>query len=171
MRPFAALATCLLLLASHAAPAEVTSPWEGAELVAFKDFDDLEIKLAGQARPAFLVGLRPLHDAVKDKKERAALVKDVDARLRRNALSARVVTRQGDRVGLSLDTFMHHKHDFNHLWDPAAYPYCWSGWGAYNFNSYFLFNKTTTFLDNFGTNAIYRESFGRALKAIEAKAK
>ena len=161
----------LFLAAPLAFAGEETAPWQAAELVAFKDFDDLEIKLEGQTRPAFLVGLKPFHETVKEKKERDALAKDVEARLRRNALSARVVTRQGERLGLSLDTFMHHKHDFNHPWNPGAYPYCWSGWGAYNFNAYFLYTKTTTFLDNFGKNAIYRERFGEARKAIEAKAR
>ena len=72
----------------------------------------------------------------------------------------------GERVGLSIDAFLHRKHGFDHPWEPQKYPYCWTGWGAYNFNTYFLHAKTTTYLDNFGDNQPWRERF--AARAITA---
>jgi hypothetical protein len=86
----------------------------------------------------------------------------------KNALSARVVTTRGEVVGLSIDTFMHHKNDFGHPWNPAKYAYCWSGWGAYNFNAYFLHTGVTKFADNFGRSERFREQFAGVVKALAA---
>jgi hypothetical protein len=82
-----------------------------------------------------------------------------------------VVTTRNEAVGLSVDAFMHHKNDFDHLWDPNAYPYCWSGWGAYNLNAWFLHVGVTRPLDNFGGNGRYRVQFGGVVKTIENQRK
>jgi hypothetical protein len=69
---------------------------------------------------------------------------------------------------------MHHKNDFGHPWDPNKYTYCWSGWGAYNLNTYFLQTKRTTFVDKLGDREDYknyREIFRQAIKKIETKEK
>jgi hypothetical protein len=120
-------------------------------------------------RKAFLVGLRPLREGGKDRLEQ--LRKVALAKLKGNALSARVVTTRGEAVGLSVDAFTHHANDFGHPWDPNKYPYCWSGWGAYNLNAYFLHAGVTKFKDDFGRNDRYREQFAEVVKKIEGKDK
>jgi hypothetical protein len=149
----------VLLALGVAAAAQDAGPWQSTEVVTFTDFDDLEVKLDGKTHKAFLVGLRPLRETVEGKAQRERLRKQIVAKLRKNALSARVMTKRGEVVGLSVDTFMHHKNDFDHPWNPGQYPYCWTGWGAYNFNTYFLYAKTTRFQDNFGDNALWRDRF------------
>ncbi|HJZ58528.1 MAG TPA: hypothetical protein VKE74_26540 [Gemmataceae bacterium] len=156
-------------LADHFLEPEETGDWQPAEVVAFTDFDDLEVKLGGKAHKAFLVGLRPLREGDKDRLEQ--LRKDVPAKLKKNALWARVVTTRGEAVGLSVDAFVHHTNDFGHGWDPAKYPYCWSGWGAYNLNAYFLHAGLTKPADNFGRNDRFREQFAEVVKKIEGKDK
>ena len=146
----------------------VHEPAQPAEVVGFTDFDDMEVKIDGKPYKAFLVGLSPLGDGDKarlEKLRKIALVK-----LQKNALSTRLVTRRGDAIGLSVDTFMHHKNDFGHPWDPGAYPYCWSGWGAYNLNAWFLHTSMTTPQDNFGGNERYREQFADVVKNIDLAA-
>ena len=156
-------------LADHFLKPEQTGDWQPVEVVKFADFDDIEVKLDGKARKAFLVGLRPLREGDKDRAEQ--LRKGVLAKLKGNALSARVVTARGEAVGLSVDAFAHQANDFGHGWDSAKYPYCWSGWGAYNLNAYFLHERVTTFADTFGRNDRYREQFAEVVKKIEAKGK
>lgn len=155
-RCFAVTAAILLTLGSASA-SDQTGHWQSTEIVAFTDFDDLQVKLDGKQHKAFLVGLRPLRETA-DKDQLDKLRKAVLDKLRINSLSARVVTKRGEAVGLSLDTFMHHKNDFNHPWrNGGDCFYGWTGWGAYNFNSYFLQMKTAGFLDNCGKNERYRE--------------
>jgi hypothetical protein len=150
-----AIFALIFALGVSASADEQTGHWQAAEIVAFTDVDDLQVKLGGKPHRAFFVGLRPLREtAGKDQLDE--LRKAVLDKLRNNALSARVVTRRGDAVGLSVDTFMHHKNDFGHGWTPRGNYYCWTGWGAYNFNCYFLQTKTAEFLDNCGKNEIYR---------------
>lgn len=151
-------------LADHFLKPEETGEWQGLEVAAFRDFDDLEVTLGGQKRTAFLVGLRPLGDKA------GKVRKDVLTKLEKNTLFARVVTTRGATVGLSVDTFMHHTNDFGHPWDPKTYPYCWSGWGAYNLNAYFLHTRVTTFADTFGRNDRFREQFAGVVKALAAPA-
>ena len=169
-------------LAAAAGPSpEETATWQGMELVAFRDFDDLEVVLTdhdeleagrrGAKHKAFLVGLRPISDAVKDKDRQDRVRKEVADKMRKSTLWARVVTRRGNAVGLSVDTFGHHKNDFGHEWNPAKYPYCWSGWGAYNFNAYFLSTGVTKPADNFGRNDRFRDEFTKVVKIIRAKQK
>ncbi len=156
-------------LADHFLKPEKTGDWQAVEVVTFTDFDDLEVKIGSTTHKAFLVGLRPLREGDKDRVEQ--LRKDVLAKFKKNALSARVVTTHGEAVGLSVDAFTHHANDFGHEWDPNKYPYCWSGWGAYNFNAHFLHTGVTTFADTFGRNDRYREQFAEVVKKIDAKAK
>ena len=156
-------------LADHFLKPERTGDWQGVEVVTFTDFDDLEVKIGGKAQRAFLVGLRPLRDGDKDRVEQRR--KEVLAKLKGNALSARVVTTRGEVVGLSVDAFTHRANDFAHGWDPNEYPYCWSGWGAYNLNAYFLRARLTAFADTFGRNDRYREQFAEGVKKVEAKDK
>jgi hypothetical protein len=182
MKPLLTLAAILILSAPaiaevHGSPRldladcflkpEQTGEWQPVEVVKFTDFDDLEVKLDGKAHKAFLVGLRPLREGDKNRLEQ--LRKDVLAKLKKNALWARVVTTQGEAVGLSVDAFSHHTNDFGHGWDPNKYPYCWSGWGAYNFNAYFLHAGMTKPADTFGRNDRYRERFAEVVKKIEGK--
>lgn len=127
------------------------------------------MKIGDKAQKAFLVGLRPLREGDKDRAEQ--LRKDALAKLKGNALSARVVTTRGEVIGLSVDAFAHHVHDFGHGWDPEKYPYCWSGWGAFNLNAYFLHIGVTKVVDTFGRNDRYREQFAEVVKKIEARDK
>jgi hypothetical protein len=149
--------------------------WHGVEIVRFTDFDDVQVKLDGKETKAFLVGLRPLRETVKEKERQERLRIEITSKLRKNALFARVLTKKnGEVVGLSIDAFTHHKNDFGHPWDPNQYAYCWSGWGAYNFNTYFLQTKMTTFVEALGDREeykYYRESFREAVKKIEASQK
>jgi hypothetical protein len=154
-------------LAEYILKPEETGAWQPVEVVKFTDFDDLEVKFGGKTHKAFLVGLRPLREGDKDRVEQ--LRKDMLTKLQKNALSARVVTTRGEAVGLSLDAFSHHANDFGHGWDPGKYPYCWSGWGAYNLNAYFLHAGVTRPADTFGRNARYREQFAAVVKKIEGK--
>ena len=169
--------TAPALLLAAGSLAEETGPWQAMELVAFTDFDDLEVVLTnladlkarrrGTKHKAFLVGLRPIREPIKGKGRQDRVRKEVAAKMRKSTLSARVVTRRGKVVGLSVDTFVHHKNDFGHRWGPGRYPYCWSGWGAYNFNAYFLSTGVTRHLDNFGRNDRFREQFTKVVKRIE----
>lgn len=164
-------AAAVLFAIGVASAAPYAGEWQSAEIVTFTDFDDLEVKLDGKVHKAFLVGLRPIRESVKGKEEQKRVRDAALAELKKSELSAQIVTRRGESVGLSIDTFAHMKHGFAHEWDPKKYPYCWSGWGAYNFNVYFLDAKTTTFEDNFGENKHWREYFAQAVKRIEAKNK
>jgi hypothetical protein len=152
-----------------------TQSWYAVEIMTFTDFDDVQVKLDGKETKAFLVGLRPLRETVKEKEQLERLRTEVTAKLRKNSLSARILTEDNAKVvGLSVDAFMHHKNDFGHAWDPAKYTYCWSGWGAYNLNTFFLQTKTTTFVDNLGDSEDYknyREVFRQAVKKIETQEK
>jgi hypothetical protein len=69
---------------------------------------------------------------------------------------------------------MNHKNDFGHPWDPNKHTCCWSGWGAYNLNTYFLQTKRTTSVDKLGDSEDYknyRKIFRQAIKKIETKEK
>jgi len=149
--------------------------WHGVEVVKFTDFDDVQVKLDGKETKAFFAGLRPIRETVKDEEKLSRLRTEITAKLRKNALSARILTKKdAPVVGLSVDAFTHHKNDFDHPWDPNDHPYCWSGWGAYNLNTYFLWTKTTTFVDRLGDSEdyrYYREHLREAVKKIEAKEK
>jgi hypothetical protein len=175
LRPVFALTGALLFGLVVARAGDEKQSWYGVEIVRFTDFDDVQVKLNGKESKAFLVGLRPLRETFKGKEQLERLRTEITAKLQNNALSARILTKKdADVVGLSVDTFMHHKNDFGHAWDPNKYSYCWSGWGAYNFNTYFLHTKTTTFLDRLGDSEnyqSYRESFRQAVKKVEAKEK
>jgi hypothetical protein len=153
------LAGTFLVALGYAFAQPGAGPWQGAEITAFTDFDDLEVKLDGKAHKAFLVGLRPIRETVQGNDQQDRLRRSVLAKLRKNALSARVITRRGEAVGLSIDTFSHHKNDFGHPWNPNEYIYCWSGWGGYNFNTYFLHTKVTGLQDNFGDNKGWSDKF------------
>jgi hypothetical protein len=119
-----------------------TQSWYAVEIMTFTDFDDVQVKLDGKETKAFLVGLRPLRETVKEKEQLERLRTEVTAKLRKNSLSARILTEDNAKVvGLSVDAFMHHKNDFGHAWDPAKYTYCWSGWGAYNLNTFWMRRK------------------------------
>jgi hypothetical protein len=132
------------------------SDWKRLEIVRFGDFNDLEVKLDGKTHAAFLVGLRPIRDSEVEKEQQQQIRSAALARLKHSELFARIVTKRGEVLGLSVDAFAHKKHGFEHPWEPERYPYCWSGWGAYNFNAYFLHTKVTTFQDNFGENESWR---------------
>jgi hypothetical protein len=119
---FSIVVAVLILATVRAAPH--TGDWKSAEVVSFKDFDDMEVKLDGKPCKAFLVGLRPLREAWKNKEERERIQKEIYAALKESKLSASVVTKKCDIVGLSLDTFARNKHGFDHEWDPNKYPYC-----------------------------------------------
>jgi len=119
----------------------------------------MEVKLDGKSCKAFLVGLRPLREAWENKKERERIQKEIYATLKESKLFVSVVTKTCDIVRLSLDTFARNKHGFNHDWDPNKYPYCATGWGAYNFNLYFLHRVFTTPHDNFGDNKAFEDFF------------
>ncbi len=134
------------------------------------DFDDLEVRLAGEPRKAFLVGLRPMRESAAGMEEHERLRKAVHDQLKKCELFAQVVTRRGEALGISLDAFAHKRHGFEHGWDPVAYPYCGTGWGAYNFNLYFLHAGFTEFEDNFGENETRRKRFAELLGKIEEKA-
>lgn len=166
-------AACVIVLAFGVAAA--TGPlgdWKSAEIVTFNDFDDVAVKLDGKAHKAFLVGLRPIRESVKGKEEQERARNVVRAKFKKSELSAQIVTRRGEVLGLSIDAFAHRKHGFDHECDPSMYPYCgWTGWFAYNFNSYFVFTGAATFQDNFGDNKYLRAHFPRAVKKSDTKDK
>jgi hypothetical protein len=164
---FFAGAVVLACLTSHAAPN--AADWQEAEIVRFTDFDDLEVTLDGKPHKAFLVGLTPLREIHQDKNKREDARVAVEAQMKKCRLVAKVVTTDGEVVGLSIDTGPGRAPAFDHFWDPNEYPYCWSGWGMFNFNAYFLWNGTTTFKDNFGENDGWREAFARVRREIEQK--
>jgi hypothetical protein len=166
-----AVTVTVFLAPGAACAAPRAGDWRTAEIVAFTDFDDLEVKLDGQTHHAFLVGLRPIRETTEGREQQDRARKAVEAQLKRSELFAQVVTKRGKTLGLSIDAFAHRKHGFDHPWDPSKYPYCWSGWGAYNFNAYFLYTRATTFQDNFGENRHWSEYFAEAVKKIEGKDK
>ena len=169
---FARCVAVALLFSCGLAAAAPAEEYQFAEIVKFTDFDDLEIKLDGKAHKAFLVGLRPIRETVKGKKEQDRVRNTALAEFKKSELVAQVVTRRGEVLGLSIDAYAHRKHGFHRDWDPSKYPYCcWTGWGAYNFNTYFLYTKLTTFQDNFGENKLYRTQFVEVVKKIEGKDK
>jgi hypothetical protein len=171
VRSVGAVAGAILLALGVAAAAPHAGEWQSAVVVRFTDFDDLEVKLDGMAHQAFFVGLRPIRETTRGKERQERARSAVWAQLKKSELFAQVVTKRGEALGLSLDAFAHRRHGFDHSWDPNQYPYCWSGWGAYNFNTYFLYTKVTTFQDNLGENKAWREYFAQALKKIEGKDK
>jgi hypothetical protein len=157
--------TCVFISLTAALQAQ---PWRPVEIVAFRDFDDLEVRIDGRTRPAFLVGLRPLRDTIPDMKAQQRATAAVAARCNNAELFAKVVTTKDDRLGLSLDSFSTTKKTgFDHRWDPATYPYCKTGWGAYNFNLYFLHAQTASYHDNFGDNAHWREFFSGVVEELK----
>src|SRR5947209_8099627 len=91
------VATPALLLAAGP-PAEETGPWQAMQLVTFTDFDDLEVVLTdlgdrkagrrGTKHQAFLVGLRPIREAVKGKDRQDRVREGVAGKMRRSTLSA-----------------------------------------------------------------------------------
>jgi hypothetical protein len=166
-RCLGSLAASVLLALGTANAAPDAGSWQSAQIVAFNDFDDLEVKLDGKPAKAFLVGLRPIREAIKDMPQQQRARESALAALSKAELFAQVVTRRGEAVGLSIDAFSHRKHGFDHPWDPEKHPYCWTGWGAYNFNTYFLHAGTTKYLDNFGDNRPWRERFARAIGEVE----
>ena len=165
------VAGTVLLALGVTSAAPHAGEWRSAEIVTFTDFDDLEVKLDGKAHKAFLVGLRPIGETTEGKEQQERARDAAWAELKNSELFAQVVTKWGETLGLSIDAFAHKKHGFDHPWDPNKYPYCWSGWGAYNFNVYFLYTRATALQDNFGENKHWREYFGQAVKKIEAKDK
>lgn len=156
--------------------AEPIPDWRPVEVVAVEGFDDLAVRLdGGEVRRAFLAGLRPIppevgfrplgKEHVED--ERTRIARKVMKRLASADLFARVVTEQEGKLGLSIDAFSHKRYGFEHVWDPRKYPYCNTGWGAYNFNLYFLDQGYTTFLDNIGDNEV-ADVFHEARRMIES---
>ena len=112
-----ALASVALCGVSVAWPDDIA--WHGVEIVKFTDFDDVLVKLDGKETKAFLAGLRPLRETIKEKEQLECLRAEITAKLRKNALSARILTKKNaEVVGLSVDAFMHHKNDFDHPWNP-----------------------------------------------------
>lgn len=165
-----------LLSADLLTAAEPPSPeWQSVEVVAVQGFDDLTVRFeSGEERRAFLVGLRPIPPELgfvppgKEHfvDERIRTAQKVLEHLKSADLFAQVVTEQDGKLGLSIDAFSHHRHAFPHPWDPRRYPYCNTGWGAYNFNLYFLEQGYTTFLDDLGDHEL-ADVFQRARREIE----
>ena len=164
---FGFLAGAVVLACSAIYAAPHAADWQQAEIVRFTDFDDLEVTLDGKAYKAFLVGLSPLRDVLHDKDKLKDAREAVDAQMKKCKLVAQVVTTKGEVLGLSVDTGPDGAPTFSHPWDPSKFPYCWSGWGMFNFNAYFLWSGTTTFKDNFGENARWRDGFALVRRKIE----
>jgi hypothetical protein len=167
VRCVGSLAALLLLAVGTASAAPHAGGWQAVEIVAFTDFDDVDVKIGGQVRKAFLVGLRPIRETTRDKDEQESTRRAVVVELRKNELFAQVVLTRGEILGLSVDAFSHRRHGFNHPWDPAKYPYCWTGWGAYNLNTYFLYAKVATFEDHFCEHKHWQRYFAEAVARIE----
>jgi hypothetical protein len=170
-RVVTSLAGAILLSLGAASAAPLTGNWQAAQILSFRDFDDVDVKLDGEVHKAFLVGLRPIRESRRRSGEQERVRNAVRTMLEKSELFAQVMTRRAEVVGLSVDAFAHRKHGFDHPWDPSKYPYCWTGWGAYNFNAYFLYAKVTTFQDNFGENKHWRERFSQAFKELEGNGK
>jgi hypothetical protein len=170
------LLAATLLSADLLPGAEPPGPeWNAVEVVAVGGFDELTVKIEnGEVRQAFLVGLRPIPPELgfvppgKEQfvDERTRIAQKVLEHLKSADLFAQVVTEQDGKLGLSIDAFSHHRHAFPHPWDPRKYPYCNTGWGAYNFNLFFLEQGYTTFLDTLGDHEL-ADVFQRARRAIE----
>jgi hypothetical protein len=167
VRVVGSVAATVLLVCGSAVAAPHAENWQAVEIVAFRDFDDLDVKLDGKPHKAFLVGLKPIRETAKGKERQKQLRDAVLAQFKKSALFAQVVTRRGEAVGLSIDAFAHHGHGFDHPWDPVKYPYCWTGWGAYNFNSYFLYTKTARYQDNLGDNKDWKARFEQVVCRME----
>jgi len=163
------VAGLVLLAVGVVSAAPHAGEWQSAEIVTFTDFDDLDVDLGGKSHKAFFVGLRPIRETTAGMVEQERVRNAVLTELKKSELFAQVVTKRGDILGLSIDAFAHRKHGFEHPWDPNKFAYCWSGWGAYNFNTYFLHTKVTTWQDNFGENKTWRDYFAQAVKKIEQK--
>jgi hypothetical protein len=135
--------------------------WRPVEVVTFRDFDDLDVRLGGRQCRAYLVGLRPLGSG--DDTSRARVRKEAAAVLAKAGLSAQLVTKRGSAVGLSIDLFPHlGKPGPDQGWNPQRYGYCATGWGAYNLNLYFLHMRWTKYEDNFGELPSWRKVFEKA---------
>jgi len=167
MRP----AICLLLLVFSAlglAGDEKAVPpatgWKRLKLVSFKDFDDIVVKMDGKERKVFLIGLRPIRQAEANKERQEGIRKEVLAELEKAELFGKVAIEKGEKSGLSIDAFSHRKHGFKHGWDPQKYPWCAMGWGAYNFNLYFVHRKLSTYEENFGDSRYWKDLFAKVLQ-------
>src|SRR5688572_19448351 len=114
VRRTAFVAFTFLLAFGIASAQPPVGPWQPVEIATFTDFDDLEVKIDGKVRKAFLVGLRPLRETVEGKEQQDRLRKAVLSKLQQNALFARIITRREEAVGLSIDAFMQHRNDFKH---------------------------------------------------------
>src|SRR5215203_3893389 len=68
--------------------------WHGVKIVCFTDFDDVQVKLDGKEAKAFFAGLRPLRQTIKEKEQLTRLRTEITAKLRKNALSARILTKK-----------------------------------------------------------------------------
>ncbi|MEQ8787959.1 MAG: hypothetical protein RIC55_16755 [Pirellulaceae bacterium] len=119
------------------------------EILALRDFDDVELKFNGMRRTAFLVGLAPLDASDLDAAERKRRLRAVGELLKRCDLVVTVVVQEEDRLGVALNAYAHRRHGFEHPWNPSKYPWCATNWGAYNLNLYFLHQGWADFQDNF----------------------
>ena len=144
------------------------SGWKRLELISFKDFDDIVVKLDGEERNAFLIGLRPIRQGKANKERQEGIRKEVLAELEKAELFGSVAIEKGRKVGLSIDAFSHRKHGFQHDWDPQKYPWCLTGWGAYNFNLYFVHRQFSTYEENFGDSRPWKDLFA---KVVQEKSK
>ena len=143
------LAAQLLVADAPPIASENLGQWNQLRVESLRDFDDLHVAIDGERHNAFLIGLRPLRDIGISKCRQKRLREIALDYFRKSDLSCRIIERRGDRVGIMVDAFSHMEHPFTEKWDPAQYPWCRTGWGAYNFNLYFLHLKLTQFEENF----------------------
>jgi len=122
---------------------------EAIEFVALHDFDDVELKIDGMRRKAYLIGLAPLDSMNIDDAQRKRRLRAARELAQRCGPVVNVVVSQDDRLGISLDAYGQHRLGFDHPWNPAKYPWCGTGWGAYNLNLCFLHRGWAKFEDNF----------------------
>jgi hypothetical protein len=130
LRSAGCVAVSFLLVLGVTSGAPYAGEWLGAEIVAFRDFDDLEVKLGKNSHKAFFVGLQPIRESTKGQEQVERIRKEVLAFLRKSALSVRIVTRRGEVLGLSIDTFAHHKNGFDHPWNPGSLSLLLDGVGS-----------------------------------------
>lgn len=161
--------TALIVLAGPAAPF-AAAEWHEMRIVSFNDFDDVKIMIDGRMETAYLIGLKPMHKTKASKAKIKMMRQLITNKFAKSRLGGVIFEKKDNKIGLLVDTFLHHRNDFKdtHLWDPNKYPWCGTGWGGYNFNIYFVYKRWAEYEPNCTDKTYIRMDYENLFKRVLA---